>query len=662
MSIETNDSLDFEVTTIRELEQNDRKTVSFILKAINKTDETVPFVDYWIKVISKSGVTYNVNIIPYDSRKNSILAHSEVEYEFYLYVEKQVSLSDLSFQMIKWDFSEINYEKVLSNKQLPPDIDVGYSQDDIARIKIGDANLQAKILKVSINKNETYYLPVIELEIKNMGTTPFKLPDMSYYLRTDDGKMFPLEVKNLDKELTLLPQVKKVGTFTTTIPVEITNQGWKIVVTNNRNIKNEVIPIPLATINVAVSQINEISVGNNYKITLKNGEYGVKLNSLQRYPWDDQDMIAANLSLSSISNKSMPIPKLGGYFILDDNIKVEAKEIKLDKVIAIAGGSDYQLQFVSLIPYTYTFTSIQFVLQEQTDNKTETDLAAFIDIIKFSHRDELMNIRHIATNESYKYNQIGQSIEIRVADVLTFRNNQDDVKVILLQIKNMESRSIVIPKLIAHLKTKNNTYLPTSILEVEDKVKPYSSALYYVSANVPGEIDDEELSLLIGEATASGVLADPSSKNQDGYVHPIFFSVPIEQEVSPNLQNIEFFPYNLSISRVGTSLNFQTLTVKVDFNYELKKQMQLSENAKKPKLTFEIVDSSERKVLTKTLALDDPKGLSLGTHQFLETFSNDKLYDDISLKTYKFNVYYELETGHRKLLASKDLKWFFYSD
>lgn len=663
----TNQALDFELTSVGELLQNERKVVVFSIKAINKTDTAVSFFDYWLKVANRDGTGYNVNLVPYETRKNTVQAHNSEKYEFYIYTDPSVEIDNLILTFIKWDFSLPGYERKLGTLQISSEYKNPTPYNESVTIQISDLPIKVKTTKTSINKNDKYFLPNIELELTNMGGTSLKLPELQYYIQTADKRLFPAQVKNLPADVSLDPLIGKKGVLTSTIPLEVTDADWRLVIVQNKTIKEQKIPFPLTSIEIKVSDIHEVSIGNEYPLSIGNNEYVVQLNELQRYPLDDNDLMAATLTLSTRSADSLPIPELSGYFKLDDNIKVETKEVKLDKIIAIKQGENYKLQFIGQIPYTYSFDSVKFIIQEKEQSfKDEKDIK-WNDLIVFQHKAELMDLKITPAYEAHKYTQIGKSLEYTIGDVHTFKIDNEYKKIVILQVTNMEKRNVDFPKLVTQYKSKDGIYYDANPMEIvgTSKLKPTFKGLYYITASLPETVAQEDLMLLIGESigkeSSSTNGSDKTGEAKSQYINPVLFQLPKEAGVLDQFQTIKVYPYTIKLKDIGTSIDFEKHNVGLELDYELSKPSDTEVLTKKPKITLEIKDKG-RKILSKTFDLEDPKGMVLGKHHFKETFSNNELFDLTTLKIYEFNVYYELEGGHKKLLATKELEWFIFDN
>lgn len=123
--------------------------------------------------------------------------------------------------------------------------------------------------------------------------------------------------------------------------------------------------VPIACLELPkVSELEAKGSGEEVAFTDENGLYTAKMNGMYRLPWEDTDIVTADFMLMNKGSDSLPIPALTGYFLLDGKVKVEAKVIIPAKVLGLVKDSSVGMQMAAKVPYTYAFSKIKLVLQE----------------------------------------------------------------------------------------------------------------------------------------------------------------------------------------------------------------------------------------------------------------------------------------------------------
>lgn len=670
----------FELKDVRLTAGTDQKTLTFTVNAVNNGTSDIQFIDYWVRVQSKAGAKFTVNVMPQDKDKNIIPAGSTQEIKFFANITPSLNLADLDFKIIKWDFSATDYQRILGSLTVPAEYTTVIPAGVRANMKIAKTNIQGYIKKTTISKNEENYLPSLLLELQNTDTRSLKLPALKFMIRTADGLMYPLQATGINENTTIDPLMKKEVALSAKLPRSITEEGWQLVITevadtgsnNNVNVAVAEFVLPKAT-GDGISTETEQSFSN------KDGTYVAKLDSVQRVPWEEEDLLSIGIILTSKESKSLPIPELTGYIKLDDSVKVDVKLIRTDNVIGLQPEKEVRLQLLGQIPYTYDFNEITVYLQEKEGTGTSqgtgtgsggtgtvTDLVQF-KINEFSDGVPLVNV-----GENIDIGGIGRSSNYSIHAVHKYPGKSSNVLTAQLEVVNLEKRANDLNKLVAHFKGSDGTMYPATINEVKVKIGPSGKALMYVWANVPANKTADITQLIVGEGVTDGKFTEKDGK-PNAYVNAVSFFLPNEKGEANTIKDIDLFPYTLSLSKVGTSVNTGTITV--SFDYDLEKDALYEVNSDDYKVVVELQDAEDKARLESTFAIEksgqgqsgnansNNTTLVVGDKKKMEVKITDQdfLFKATFLKKYKLNIYH-LFQGEKKLVASKELDWFITSD
>ncbi|MBE1443152.1 hypothetical protein [Paenibacillus sp. OAS669] len=657
----------FELKNVTILPEKGSKTVTFTVSVHNEGSSDLLFIDYWPHLKTKSGNQISVRILPQDKDKNRITPKSVQDISFYASVNENTDLTDLIFEFIKWDFSQPNFERSIGEIAVPDNYSVVTPVNDSHNINMAGTEVKTSIKKIFMTKNEKNVTPTVVLNMENVGNRSAAVPAYQFLIRTKEGYMYPLDAKNI-KDLVINPQVNKEIEMTGSIPVEVSKEGWQLVIIQNAS--DLKLNLPIAYFELPqVSEPDSVDTGIEYKFTNKEGTYTTKLNSLQRLPLEDQDILSANITLMNQGENSLPIPELTGHFLLDDKVKVEAKLIQTDKVIGLPVGGSSTFQFIGKMPYTYQFSTVKLVLQEKTGEK-ETE-----DLLEFAHRSELMNMAYYNVGETYKNINIGRNASYQVRNVKTYAGDTADIFTVQMEAVNLEKRYTDVTKLVAQFKTADGSVYPATVSEIKNKITPGGKALLILSSTLPKGFPTSNMNVMIGEAVTDNKFST-SKDAPDAYVNAVGFWLPLENfEVKDNLLDIDLLPYTLSISKINTWLDREKL--KVTFNYELTKNLLMETNTESRKLIIGLEDENGNKSFTREFDFKDfdmvdasantetnkDTKIRLGKRDkfVIEEQDQDLIFHLETLKTYKLSVYDSYQ-GQKKLLASQKIDWFSTTD
>lgn len=667
--VDIGDSNYFELKNVTMLPEQGSKTVMFTVTVHNGGSSELLFIDYWVRLKTKSGNQISVRVLPQDKDKNRITPKSSQDISFYASVNETTELNELIFEFIKWDFSQKDFERKIGEVAVPANYSIVTGAGEARMIQMAGNPVQTNIKKVLLSKNEKNYTPTIVLKMENAGTRSVVVPGYQYLLRSSEGYMYPLDAKGI-KDLAINPQVNEEIELSGSVPVSVKLEGWQLVIVQNAADVKLNLPIAYYAL-PPVSEAESVDTGKAYSFSNKEGTYTAQLNTVQRLPWEDQDILTAGFTLANKGAESLPIPDLAGYFMLDDAVKVEAKLIKTDKVIGLAPNASVQFQFIGKIPYTYEFGEVKLVLQEKTaaGNTSSEGSTQASDLLEFVHRAELMNITYNNIGETHNVKSVGRSASFRVREVRTYTGEASNTFAAMLEVKNLEKRFSDITQLVAHFKTVDGTVYPATVSEIKNKVSPGGAALMMMSSNVPKTFPITGTHIMIGEAVTEDKLTE-IGKKPDAYVNATAFWLPQESHtVLDRLKDIELAPYKLSLGNIHTKIDGAGLTLK--FDYELTKDMLLATNMENRKLIVELEDDGGKVKLTKEFAFEASSGtdseasavagdkLLLGKHKDLEMKLGDSeiIYLVRFLSGYKLHIYESFD-GQKKLLASQKIQWF----
>ncbi|KRE82527.1 hypothetical protein ASG89_14835 [Paenibacillus sp. Soil766] len=643
--------------------------VTFTVNVHNGGVSELSFKNYWVRLQSKAGNTFAVNQFTQSGDTNRIAPGTSQSYSFYAKVNVVTELQDLVFKLVQLDFSVAGFERVIGQLMPASDYTVVTPVGATRSVRIDGTPFYANIERMSISRNDDFYLPSVYFEMENKGTSSAKLPDLSYYIRTAQGHMYPLQAATLGKGTELQPLAEKEGLLSGSIPREAGAEGWQLVIMEMTmaNDGKSSLKLPVAYFAVPEAVEVEVSLGNDYEFSNKSGTYTARLTSLQRLPWEDQDILAANITLTNKGGQALSIPNLKGYFELDDAMTVEASLIQTDRVISLQPGKEINLQLAGKIPYTSDFKDLNLVLQEKAADGQVSDL------LTFHHNKELMGMKVVPAAETRTLTDIGQSTAYSVRSTQTFAGESADLFTVQLSVENLEKRFTDLRKQVAQFRAEDGTVFPAHMSEITNKVIPGGKALIYIYATIPKGYQMEDLQLILGDAvTFSGAATDKGGAVQeDGYVNAAVFQLPDEiEEPQGGFAELDVYPYTITLSHIGTQINFVQGTVMLDFDYELKRDTFVETSMKDHSLIVELKDDLDRSgkeiIVSQTYALDgvDPtKSLQIGFHDATITYTNkDKIYQIGDMKTYQLNVYHQFQNGQKKLLATKELDWFVFTD
>ena len=662
----------FELFNVQELEQMTNKIVSFTLRLTNKSSQgAVNFNDYWLRVKSKGGTSFTVNLVSENKDQQNVAAGTYQDYRFYAIVNKSTNLTDLQFTMIAWDFSEPDFERSLGTIGIPTTYKRSVPANRSFKVVSDKGSFQTSIKRAAIGKNDKNFLPTITVVMENAGTQAVTGMNLQFQFRSKSGLYYPL--KSTITETTVFnPLEKKELTLTGAVPVEAGSDGWQLVLTQTITNDKGSVTFPLASYDIPATTAADVSVGTEQTFSTEDGTYTAVLTGLTRVPWEDQDLLVSNVSIKNKGTTPLPLPALQGTYKLDDVVNSKAELVQFDKVLTIAPGSEIDIQFVSKIPYTYAFQKIALALEEKKGENETSEL------LRFNNRAEFMPIPTVAAGKQHLIEAIGKRAGLTVRSKDTFTGSTGKLVSAVVDATNFEKRTNGTGTYVGQFQTADGSVYPAEIVKPSTKIAPNGKALLAFQASVPLNVNTDQLTLLLGEAvetTTTLAEGENAAMTTSAYVNPVVMALPKENTQPANsLKELDLYPYKVSFSRIGTQVDFLANKVLLEFKYTLERDFMVEAETKDRRIIVEIQDPKTGFSLSYELKLDDGKAtatnggtandtLLLGSHSMeLTQVDEEFMYQLETLEKYKLNIYDQVKSGYKKLIASKEIRWFTISD
>lgn len=646
-----------EVNDLMAVPSGTGQTIGFTLHVTNNSNTDLDFVDYWVNLFTKSGVKLTVQT---SETKIIVQGKSSKDILYYAKASSNVKLADLIVKVIKWDFSSPSYTKVLGQISVPQRYNPVTPMDNGRAISVGDTKASFVIEQATIGKSDKYYRPDIDLIIKNEGSSSVALPDYQLYIQTNENLLYPISVTNL-KGATLDPLTEKKFDLTASIPIAVKEGTWKLVVTVPVNEGKDKVPVAQMELPKANTTVGS-DLNKYYTFTNANGVYYIKLNSINRLPIEDNDLVVANLTITNKGTETLPAPDLVGKYLFNGNIEKSVNVSNNKKVIAISPGASIDIQASGIVPYTFDIAKVQLQIQQKDATSSEVT-----DLVAFTYSGAFSSVATVTAEQGFEIKDVGYRSSVKVKDFRIYNGTSANIIAAQLKLTNQEKRLADMQQLAGYYEKSDGTVYPATFQSTTDKLNPGGNALIYAWASVPKDADVSDIKLVVGKAIVETTQADSSKTTVTGYVSPYSFVLPTDAKEQAGLQKIDVTPYQLSINRVLTQINFQESQVKLEFAYTMEQDLLTKADMKDQSLVIELKDANGKAAFSKqfTIGTTDSDSsnstaasLKIGTNTASVTWTDEDFVLFLTtLKDFEFNVYHEIQPGYKKLIATEKLPW-----
>ncbi|QHW32578.1 hypothetical protein GZH47_18335 [Paenibacillus rhizovicinus] len=645
------------------------KDVSMEFKMTNIGTVAVdnPALDY--NIVTASGTSYPMSYEKVDNAK--LLPNIETSVTLTGQIPKNVSLTNARLVVRSQASDKANaYIIGMYTIQNPVDAEaagVGKSQS----VTLSNTPVNTLAGQIYVSQGTSSKDVSVEFKMTNNGTVAIADPALDYFLVTASGTNYPLSYTK-DDNGKLLPKIEKTFALSGQIPSTVNLTNAKLVVKTQATDKDKAYNVGTYTLQSASQQG---SLGGSFIYN----DFAVKLNTIQRAPSSEDDMLVASFTVTNRSTAAEQVPALGGYFMVNGvKIGTEQKAIALDDSVTIGPGASADFVVYSEIPYTTAIDKITFVSTETVQDKAGKQLYQF-------NAQSLSAIPFKKQEDSYLIKSIGKRSTVNVLRTAVFNGTTKNNFYAEFEAVNNEMRSAAIAPLGGYIVDKKGIVIPVQFATVKDKLSPSGKALLSAYAEIPKSFDTSSYNLILGQSIVSSnsgtggtgtsgsgsgtgdtdtPAANPVLVNMVSY--PLSASAPV---TSSDLGKIQFAGYTLGLHYINAFLSvagqYDVNGLKMTLDYNLAKNNDYEVITGDHKLLVEFVNQDNNHLTYSkqfsllTGAANDEVLVETEDSPLTIAFDNDTAIQSkiLHYDTYKVNVY-DVFQNSKLLLASKEMNWF----
>lgn len=297
------------LTDVNILTRDEESILTYTLTIKNGDGKTLDLLDYWSKVKTASGTKYSTTLMTKDKDKKRLSAGSSTTLTFVAKVGKNTKVSDLVFQVIKWDFSQTGYESLKGQFKVPASYLTSTPANQSKTLKVFDTPVKAKVDHVASFKSGDYNYVSVGLNLQNVGYKIFEDPKVKFVIKTSNGASYPLTADPTSTDYKIQPQDNKTLNLMTQIPKSIKLD--KIELQLIQDDETAKLSLPIATMqlpNVANKSL-AIEANTDKYISIGSGKIAVRINGATMLQSFDEHNLSMRLVLKNTSGTTVKLPK-----------------------------------------------------------------------------------------------------------------------------------------------------------------------------------------------------------------------------------------------------------------------------------------------------------------------------------------------------------------
>ncbi|WP_052416373.1 hypothetical protein [Paenibacillus sp. FSL R5-0912] len=540
----------------------------------------------------------------------------------------------------------------------------------VKKIIVNSNTIETLIRNANVYSQDADAVWTFQMQIKNTGNKAVTLPSYELAVKSQKGTTFPVSAKGLSG-VTLKPLETKIIPLTVRVPLEVEQSGLQLMMIeavgadtaigsgtagtegtegtpgagnagSGATTSKMIFPVAYFVIPYALRA--DVQTGQEYMTTNSYGSFSYSIQSVQRYPWRDDDIVAARLKITNTQSVSLTLPELKGSIKLDNDSLLVTTDLFMEnkESSVLAPGKSVVLYVLGKIAYTAEFRDIRIALYG-TEN---TETVPFLDL---SINNSINSIAIIPQGKNYTVNGKGKTATVQENRTTVYEGENYNLVYTELLMSSEEKRQSKMARLQAYYRTKDGQYFEATPSQSDNSAAPGAKQLVVFWTKLPKTTDISDISLYLGAGINGGKLIE-SKEEATGFVDVAALQLNPQANVpATTLLNTVLYPYTISfLSSEGRHM-ISTDTINISINYNLKRDYQYDAGALEHKLILQITDpfgiSQEKTLIIGTDLIE-------GTNNVYSLAINRSLYKTLGGGTYKLTLYDEFQ-GERLMLGGQ---------
>lgn len=465
------------------------KQVYFTLTVHNGDNTTIDFMDYWTELLTSSGAKYPVKSYAGNSKSGKVTPNTSKDFTFYSQIDSKLNYTDLTFRIVKWDFSLPNYTKTIGQAKVTSNYKNSVPENAYY-INNNDNNK----IKTYLNAGTIFEIGTqkqihIDLNMENIGLYEYNLPSYQFYIKTKAGLVLKLSTQAVENQTLAAGESIKYS-LRSSIKKSVDLAGAQILMMAlDAESKLEV---PKSIYSISWAQKNNFITAENKEAKLMVNDSNINASIVNVYADQSSSQNEVTLTTRWLNKGSEAIilPKYKQEILASNGVRYPVTLSEADGDIQLIPGVEKEIIVQATLPSTLN-QDLTLLIKQPKDEKNPLEYvsAAF----------KIPKIQAIAgvSTKTYKSDKGIFEVKIKQAERLPW-GNQDIINVFIdIQNKGLKAQSI--PQISAILRLNglliNDDKIKLLKLDSAGILEPTSSTRYVLTTKVPYTNKINEISI-----------------------------------------------------------------------------------------------------------------------------------------------------------------------
>jgi len=223
------------------LMQEQGKVFAYTLSITNNGSADINMRDYYVRLKSKSGKKYSSVVIEADKTRGRIAPRTTQTITYYAVVDNTAKIADLTFDIIKWDFSVSGYERKLGTISYPAGSTDKVKAYSAKSMLINNTNIRGLLKQYTVTKDNSNLFVTMNVLLENKGYKSVDLAtNMKFFAQTDSLAVYNVSTTALTDTI-IQPNESQIVTLNVTMPLTMAGKAFSLIAAStNETTKTEV--------------------------------------------------------------------------------------------------------------------------------------------------------------------------------------------------------------------------------------------------------------------------------------------------------------------------------------------------------------------------------------------------------------------------------------
>lgn len=481
---------------------DEESILTYTLTIQNNDSKTMDLLDYWSRVKTVSGTTYNTSLITKDKEKKKLSAGSSTTLTFMAKIGKSVKVNSLVFQVIKWDFNQAGYESLKGQFKIPTDYLTSTPAGQSKTIRVSDSPVKLQVGQVASYAAGDYNNVSVSLNLTNIGYKLFEDPKLKFVIRTASGANYPLSVDPTSVDYKLQPQDSRILNLVAQVPksIKLTNMELQIA-QDDETLK---LTLPFATMQLpnVTDSLAAIEPNVEKYLPVGSGKIAVSVAGASVSQNYEEHDVTVRFGFRNTSGMTVTVPKYQFILLTSDGYRLPISTAALDSLTL----QPLEERFITLpvtVPANVSITKSRLLmnLPAATDSKESVDYPVGIFAVP-----EAQPAQNAIGQKQFVQTKNG-ILGVTLSSLQRLPWSDGDLLTARITIDNTNFKTTVLPELtglikIDSAKLTNDTKLIAS--QTTGLLGANTSTDLYVTAKVPSSLDFNQVQVYLQEKIGEG--------------------------------------------------------------------------------------------------------------------------------------------------------------